>query len=833
MRFFIILLLILSSLNAQNSYKGTNELLSAYIYLLSKNVSWSDKTDSNTFDIVILEEELSIYNTFTEMSEGLTLKGRPIKLYHADVQAKINFNKCDVLFVSKEYEAQMENIYKTIGTRQVLLISHESERAKYNMINIYEDKKSRLNIEININNIQTHGLDISDEVLLSGSSKVGVGKLYHTSIVAMRQQEEKYKEYQELNKKLKKNLNQYKLKIESLNADIAGKVEKYNATVEAIELKERKINDLKQEMDKHKIDFDKKIKNQKIYLQKYKDQLAQKMKDLEVQKENLKKYTEILNEKLQTIHELDKTIQKHKQVIKENEIVTRKQKEEIVQQQNSLYLIGLIAFLLMLFLIYIYKSRKKYVQISKELEIAENIANQANQAKSMFISKMSHELRTPLNAILGFSDILLQNKKYSRADKKALQTINSSGVFLLAMINDILDISSIESNKVKTQFEGVNIKYMIEDIFLLIGKNADVKSLKLIKEYDENLVECIRSDSKMLKQIILNLATNAIKYTQKGQVTFRVRTSNNSLFVEVEDTGDGISKDELALVFEPFKQVGGASISTGHGLGLAIVKQYMDVLGGKITIESEVDKGTTFFIELPYTDCNKDEIRTLNKSRSSNQIMSVAQGSQKIKILIAEDNENNIHLLEKILEILPCEIQIARDGKEAVEINKQLKPDLIFMDNRMPVMDGLEAIKQIRMDAANEKLTIALLSADIISKKQEEDIGADYYLLKPYNKESIYSLLEENFKIDFIYEEDDSTKPEHNISMESFENELKSLNPDILEELYSSALLLNKEDMQDVLHKIKQKNPILYGQIQKLIEELNYLQIITTINTIS
>jgi signal transduction histidine kinase/CheY-like chemotaxis protein len=834
---FLLLFIGNTFLYSFENAKNKDELISAYIYLLSKNISWSDEKDIKYFKITILKDDDSLYQQFIKMSKNMHLKNKEIKVSSVYSIDEIDYKNTQVVFVGKNFNDELKTVYKKIGSNSILIISENSDSLKDTMINLYEDKKYRINIEINLNNIQTHGLDVNNKILLSGASKVGVGKLYHSSIEAIKKQEEKFQHYHQLNEKLKNDLKNYKSEIDILNQNIAKKVQKYNETIldisnkEAIILKKERLLKNKETKIKAKEAEVKQLQNE---LLKHKKILNQKIENIKKQKLKLKKYSDILDDKLLEIKKLDFHIKHQEEAILLNKNIREKQKVEIEQQKTSLYLMGIIAILLFLFVVYFYKNKLKYQKINEKLQVAKNEAIFANRSKSIFISKMSHELRTPLNAILGFSDLLLKNNHFKNDDKKALRVIYNSGSFLLTLINDILNISSIESNKIILQENPVDMKNLLNDVISLVQNSIEAKGLKLELIYNNNDINCIKIDDKLVKQILLNLITNSVKYSKNGTITIDIDITTQEVLIEVSDEGLGIDKDELNHIFEPFKQVGEASSATGSGLGLAIVKQFIEKMKGEISVKSELNKGTSFKIKLPHAKCVDNDISKIKSSRSTKHVLGVVKNTKPIKILIVEDKENNILLLKNILTILNFEIKVVNNGEEAIEEFKLFKPDLIFMDKRMPKMDGNIATKIIRSIENGDKVKIVMLSANAFAKNSIDENIIDEFILKPYKAEDIYDVIAKYFDVEYIYEDIDSKlqNRSNTFSHQNFKNYLHQLDDVLLDELFNSAVLLNQDDMSIVMQKIKAQNLELYQILQELIDDINFMEILNTISEI-
>jgi len=400
----------------------------------------------------------------------------------------------------------------------------------------------------------------------------------------------------------------------------------------------------------------------------------------------------------------------------------------------------------------------KVKEKSEELLIARDEAVKANKAKSEFLANISHELRTPLNAILGFSELLAKDTGLSEEQKEKLVIINSSGGHLLSLINDVLDISKIESGKVELGFEIFNLHKLLQeigDMFKLPAKNAQ---LHFEVDLASNLMFFVKADANKLRQILINLLDNALKFTRQGGFSLRARTlavndssRNLSLIIEVQDSGHGIPVSEIALIFDPFVQSKQYKCETkGTGLGLAISQSFVKMMKGSLKVVSEVDKGTLFTLEIPLRMVDTPKL----KSFDNNQIETGFRLSEKLnrRVLVVEDCLENRQLLNHILTHTAVKVKEAENGEQAVTLFQQWQPHFIWMDMRMPVMDGYEAIRRIRALPGGEKVMIIAVTANANSDEQNEILaaGCDAVLHKPYRASEIFNTMEKYLGIKYV-----------------------------------------------------------------------------------
>ncbi|MDH5720487.1 MAG: response regulator [Spirochaetia bacterium] len=385
--------------------------------------------------------------------------------------------------------------------------------------------------------------------------------------------------------------------------------------------------------------------------------------------------------------------------------------------------------------------RKKY---ERDLRKAKQEAEAASLLKSRFIANLSHEIRTPLNAILGLSQ-LLGNMIQGQEEKEYIGTINVSGKILLKMLNDILDISKMESKKIRMTYSPVNIRKLISEIKALFEHSVKVKNLKFEIIISKTLPEICISDELRLKQVLINLVGNAIKFTEEGYVKISVKEQNSkadkdrkNLVFSVEDSGIGIPKSQHEKIFHEFTQQDMQCESfSGTGLGLSITKRLVKLLNGSISLKSEAKKGSLFTVILNDIKCfNKSLFKTRNDEIESREIQ--VSDFQKATILITDDVETNRILLRKYLEYPSIQILEAVNGLEAVNIAKEKKPDLILMDIRMPVMSGDKAIQLIKKDKRINSIPIIVVTASALDEEEKAiKKMSDGYLRKPVSKEQL------------------------------------------------------------------------------------------------
>jgi len=375
------------------------------------------------------------------------------------------------------------------------------------------------------------------------------------------------------------------------------------------------------------------------------------------------------------------------------------------------------------------ESLERIKRMNDDLIIAKNKAEEGDKLKSSFLANMSHEIRTPLNAILGFSSFLKNPEMSKDRTAEFVDIIEASGKQLLSIINDILEISQIEAGQVRLTVEPVNISKLLNELFLQFKKDASLKGIELILNINNSAQDIItNTDGSKVRQILTNLISNAIKFTSEGKVEFAARVSKNHVLFYVKDTGIGIDPEYQTIIFEPFRQVE-TTISRnfgGNGLGLSICRALVEKLGGKMTVNSLPNKGSTFSFTIPFVSDKELEMESL-----PDQIPEKYDWKKHL-ILVAEDETYNFKFIEEMLSPTHAKILHARDGIEAVELVRQI-PDisLVIMDLKMPEMDGYKAtkiIKQLRPD-----LPVIAQTATLISEHKDwiANAGFDKYLSKP------------------------------------------------------------------------------------------------------
>ena len=464
------------------------------------------------------------------------------------------------------------------------------------------------------------------------------------------------------------------------------------------------------------------------------------------------------------------------------------------------------------------ENTQKLISSEEKLKLAIAQAKSANKAKSIFLARMSHELRTPLNAILGFSNLLSKSKNINTNEKDNLQTIRKSANYLLNIINEILELSKIEAGKLEVIPKTFNLHETIKEIEALFLYRSKAKGLKFCIKYDDNLPKYITLDEQRLRQILINLLSNSLKFTRKGEIKLYIYESMNKLFFEVSDTGIGIEKEDLKKIFKPFEQIKEESYNkNGTGLGLAITKELISLMGGSISVKSQRDKGSKFYFSVNYEKASKDLVEDIK-----NKDLIVGMKNQEFKktALVVDDIEENRKLLVQILSFYGIKTLEAKDGLEVLDIYKKEKIDIIFMDILMPKLNGIETIKAIRLE--NTTLPIVVVSANVFTedKKNAIDNGANDFLSKPIEESELLLMLKKYIDASLLYDED---------IKEQKEIDYKTVDKEILEKLIVacnnmdntaiSKLLINKQISKDLREDInKRVDEFKYHEIIKLCE---------------
>lgn len=480
-------------------------------------------------------------------------------------------------------------------------------------------------------------------------------------------------------------------------------------------------------------------------------------KKVDLAEENLRYYLQ-LNDSIKQVQlqAIIDGIQAESAISDLNEIIAA-QKDDLSKQEKSLFfgkLTGWLSISLILILslltLSLYKNnnlRAKANNLLKdkntELQEAKEKAEKASQAKAQFLSTITHELRTPMYTVTGLTHLLLEEDPKPE-QREHLNSLKFSGEYLLSLINNILDLNKLEASKVELEKVPFNLKKRVDSVIISLKKSAEVKNNTLTLEYDPSIPDEIIGDSLKISQILINLISNSIKFTENGQIWVRIKVTErdpNQVFIlfEVEDTGDGISKKKQNVIFESFSQ-GSLQINRkygGTGLGLSIVKNLLELMGSKINLESKLGEGSKFWFTLPYNYVEASDSIAVDSINNIEVILDEEMFKDK-SILIVEDNKINQMITKKILEKKDMVCTVVDNGVDAIRLTKENNFDVILMDIHMPGISGIEATKKIR--EFNKTIPIIALTAVTIEENLEEFYRAGFseFIPKPFKADDFF-----------------------------------------------------------------------------------------------
>ncbi len=467
------------------------------------------------------------------------------------------------------------------------------------------------------------------------------------------------------------------------------------------------------------------------------------------------------------------------------------------------------------------------LQISQTNAVeAERAAHEANLAKSVFLANMSHELRTPLNAVLGFAQLLDRTGTLGDSERHQVGIIRRSGEHLLGLINDVLSLAKIEAGKLELHEQPFSPRELLAATEAMTRVRAEAKELHLEVLLGDGFPPVVHGDDGKLRQILLNLLGNAVKFTDRGVIRLVADWRDGRGWFEVSDEGRGISEAESARLFVAFSQTAsGRATTEGTGLGLAISRQIVQLMGGDIAFERRKPRGSTFRFDVPLPATDEAAV-----ARDRRRVLRLLAGERRRRVLVVDDSTENRLLLVTILNSVGFDVREASDGQQAVEVAADWRPRVIFMDRRMPVMDGLEATRRIR-DLEREEgrypSVIVATTASVFEQERAEILasGFDELIIKPYDESKIFEVLDQLGGVRFEFETTADTPVVDSVAPDSIMTRLELVDPSIVQRLSLELNSGDREAASESAREIAKFDPELGGEIERLVREFRMEQL--------
>ncbi len=710
-----------------------DQITASYLYNFIKNIRWPEQEKLKQIKLGVYQSnDPNLVNQLQSHFSGTKINGIPISVSRvSNAQALTDFQ---LVYLGEIETEQLEQSYKDIDIKPVLLVSSNVTDKQMVMINLYSTSENRIRFEVNKANIIAQGLKVHPNIILHGGSEIDVAQLFkegQASLIKMQQRlreresklnqvEMGVKNLQQDNNSLNKNLLRLKNTIAQNEQQLKAQneqISKQNASLEATHAERRRLE----------------------------NELTSTAQDLSNNQSMLDGIGKKISERELALDELNQTLIKQKSKIIELDTTIETQ-ELMVNNLIALVFLGIILIVVAAWA-YVTKKhdaerleeQRRDLKVARDkLSSAKVRAEEANQAKSEFLSLMSHELRTPLQAVIGYTDVVIEELKLEGLDiyTKDLNRVVNNSERLLRLINGVLDLAKIESGQMDLHLSPVDLSVLVNDAVANVRPQFEVKNLELHHQSDNGKTLAVADGEKLL-HIILNLLSNACKFTNSGLVKLIVEHREKHLYISVQDTGAGISEDQLPFVFDRFQQADSSTTRRhqGSGLGLAISKQFAELMGGKIDVHSEVNMGTTFIVNIPLPidtslAIEKDKPEYKYEALEIETELPSSKANESITILMVDDDTEYLNIMSRTLRKANYSVYTAINADEGLSLAKEVVPDLITLDLLLPDMHGWELFKKIKEDT--HLCDIPIIVASIIDDRQRgKQYGADEFLTKP------------------------------------------------------------------------------------------------------
>ncbi|NPU83960.1 MAG: PAS domain S-box protein [Syntrophaceae bacterium] len=471
------------------------------------------------------------------------------------------------------------------------------------------------------------------------------------------------------------------------------------------------------------------------------------------------------------------------------------------------------------------------------LKEAKDAADAANRSKSAFLANMSHEIRTPMNAIIGFAQLMDRDPDLSPQSREHLDIINRSGEHLLALINDILEMSKIEAGRATFTPNTFDLQAFLRDIERMFRIRTDSKKLSFLLEEVGPVPRWAVTDEGKLRQILINLLGNAVKFTEEGGIALRIaaRTGKEgtvNLRFEVEDTGPGMTEEETSLLFQAFEQTRAGVKSGGTGLGLALSRGFVQVMGGTIAVTSAVGKGTTFHFEIPVREGAEEQVKPKEAKR---RVLRLKPGQGEFRVLVADDRDTNRRLLSRLLGPVGFTTREAVNGEDALRAIREWKPRVVLMDMTMPVMDGYEATRIIKASPELKDTAIIAVTASAFEEDRQRIFaaGADGYLSKPFKEEELFENIRRLIGVEYLYDETGALEstPREAGDSEKMRRIIAALAPELVSRMRDAVESADMDLLNELVGRMAAEHPDFTQRMQQMAARYEYEAMIELFST--